>query len=152
MILWFTGISGVGKTLIAKNIYTILNKTNKNLIHIDGDIFRKMLANDLGYTLKDRDKNALRIINFVTFLNKQEINVIVSANLTSQKYRIYCKKKFKNFLEVNVSADYRILKKEIRRKSIIPKIYLMLLDMVLKIRKIIQHNLKLLIMNLKKNF
>ena len=152
MILWFTGISGVGKTLIAKNIYTILNKTNKNLIHIDGDIFRKMLANDLGYTLKDRDKNALRIINFVTFLNKQEINVIVSANLTSQKYRIYCKKKFKNFLEVNVSADYRILKKEIRRKSIILKIYLMLLDMVLKIRKIIQHNLKLLIINIKKNF
>ena len=116
MILWFTGISGVGKTLIAKNMYTILNKTNKNLIHIDGDIFRKMLANDLGYTLKDRDKNALRIINFVTFLNKQEINVIVSANLTSQKYRIYCKKKFKNFLEVNVSVDYRILKKRDKKK------------------------------------
>ena len=67
MILWFTGISGVGKTLIAKNIYKILSKRKKNLVHVDGDVFRKMLGNDLGYTLKDRNKNAERIINFVGY-------------------------------------------------------------------------------------
>tara|TARA_B100000989_G_scaffold298197_1_gene286509 strand:- start:197 stop:703 length:507 start_codon:yes stop_codon:yes gene_type:complete len=111
MILWFTGISGVGKSLIANNLYKILHKTKKNLVHVDGDIFRKMLGNDLGYTLKDRDKNAVRIINFVTFLNKQGINVIVSANLTSKKYRLYCKKKFKKFLEVSIYTDYKTLKK-----------------------------------------
>ena len=111
MILWFTGISGVGKSLIANNLYKILHKTKKNLVHVDGDIFRKMLGNDLGYTLKDRDRNAVRIINFVSFLNKQSINVIVSANLTSKKYRLYCKKKFKKFLEVSIYTDYKILKK-----------------------------------------
>ena len=111
MILWFTGISGVGKSLIANNLYKILHKTKKNLVHVDGDIFRKMLGNDLGYTLKDRDRNAVRIINSVSFLNKQSINVIVSANLTSKKYRLYCKKKFKKFLEVSIYTDYKILKK-----------------------------------------
>ena len=116
MILWFTGISGVGKSLIAKNLYKILHKTKKNLVHIDGDIFRKMLGNDLGYSLKDRDRNAVRIINFVTFLNKQGINVIISANLTSQKYRLYCKNNFKKFLEVNIYADYKILKKRDKKK------------------------------------
>ena len=50
-----------------------------------------MFKNDLGYTLKDRNKNAERIINFVHFLNQQDINLIISANLTSQKYRLYCK-------------------------------------------------------------
>ena len=116
MILWFTGISGVGKTLIAKNIYKILSKRKKNLVHVDGDVFRKMLGNDLGYTLKDRNKNAERIINFVHFLNKQGINVIVSANLTSQKYRLYCKKNFKKFYEVNISSNYNILKKRDKKK------------------------------------
>ena len=111
MILWFTGISGVGKTLIAKNIYKILSKRKKNLVQVDGDVFRKMLGNDLGYTLKDRNKNAERIINFVSFLEKQGIDVIVSANLTSRKYRLYCKKKFSKFLEVNISSNFDILKK-----------------------------------------
>ena len=84
MILWFTGISGVGKTTIAKYVYKILKKKRKNLIHIDGDNFRKMFNNDLGYRLKDRDKNATRLINFVKFLSEQKINIVVSANLTSQ--------------------------------------------------------------------
>ena len=65
MILWFTGISGVGKSIIAKKIYNNLKKKIKNIVHIDGDQFREMLNNDLGYTLKDRNKNAERIINFV---------------------------------------------------------------------------------------
>ena len=111
MILWFTGISGVGKTLIARHTYILLKKKVKNLIHIDGDEFRKLFKNDLGYSLKDRDKNAERIINFVIFLNKSGMNVIVSANLTSQKYRLFCKKKLTKFTEVNVSSSLNILKK-----------------------------------------
>jgi adenylylsulfate kinase-like enzyme len=111
MILWFTGISGVGKTTIAKYIYKKLKKRIKNLVHIDGDNFREMFNNDLGYKLKDRDKNAVRLINFIRFLSKQKINIIVSANLTSQKYRQYCKKNLKNFYEINISSDLSNLKK-----------------------------------------
>ncbi len=110
MILWFTGISGVGKTLIANNLYNILKKKRKNIVHIDGDKFRSILNNDIGYSLKDRNINAIRIINFVQFLQKQKINVIISANLTSQKYRKYCKKNFNKYLEVNISSDFKILK------------------------------------------
>ncbi len=116
MILWFTGISGVGKSIIAKKIYNNLKKKIKNIVHIDGDQFREMLNNDLGYTLKDRNKNAERIINFVRFLNKQNLNIIISANLTSQKYRLYCKKNFKKFYEVNIYSDINILKERDKKK------------------------------------
>ena len=44
----------------------------KNFMWIDGDQFRKLFNDDLGYTLKDRNKNAERLINFVYFLNKQK--------------------------------------------------------------------------------
>ena len=116
MIIWFTGISGVGKTLIAKKLFKILKKKIKNIVHIDGDKFRSILNNDIGYSLKDRDINASRIINFVQLLNDQKINVIVSANLTSQKYRRYCKKKFNKYLEVNISTDLNLLKKRDKKK------------------------------------
>ena len=116
MIIWFTGISGVGKTLIAKKLFKILKKKIKNIVHIDGDKFRSILNNDIGYSLKDRDINASRIINFVKLLNDQKINVIVSANLTSQKYRRYCKKKFNKYLEINISTDLDLLKKRDKKK------------------------------------
>ena len=55
MIIWFTGISGVGKTTIAKKLHALLSK---KLILIDGDALRKINNYDLGYTKKDRDVNA----------------------------------------------------------------------------------------------
>ena len=45
------------------------------------------------------------------------MNIIISANLTSQKYRLYCKKNFKKFYEVNIYSDINILK-EIDKKKI----------------------------------
>ena len=121
MIIWITGISGVGKTTLAKKLYGTLRKKNKNIVHIDGDQFRKMLNNDLGYSLKDRDINAQRIINFVKFLNQFKINIIVSANLTSHKYRVYCKKNIKNFYEIHISTELKTLlirdKKKIYNKK-----------------------------------
>ena len=52
MILWFSGISGVGKTTIAKKIYLKLKKKNNNLVWIDGDEFRKFLKMTLSILLK----------------------------------------------------------------------------------------------------
>jgi len=121
MILWFTGISGVGKTTIATFAFKKFKKKYKNLIHLDGDVFRSIFKNDLGYSLKDRNINAERIISLVKLLDKQKINLIISANLTSTKYRNFCKKNFKNYLEVNIKSDISNLikrdKKNIYKKK-----------------------------------
>ena len=60
-------ISGVGKTTLAKYLIKLIETKINNLIHIDGDEFRKIYNNDLSYNIKDRNKNAERIINFVNF-------------------------------------------------------------------------------------
>ena len=67
----------------------------KKFIKIDGDEFRKLFNNDLGYTLKDRNKNVGRIINTVEYLYNQGLDIIVSANITSPKYLKILKKKKK---------------------------------------------------------
>ncbi len=79
------------------------------MIWIDGDQFRKIFNNDLRYTLKDRNKNAQRICSFVNFLSANKINVILSANLTSNKYRKWCKKNLKNYISIYIESNLKNL-------------------------------------------
>jgi len=104
MIIWIRGISGVGKSTLGKKLFQIYKSKNKNTVFIDGDKFRKLFKNDLKFSLEDRNKNAERLIAFVKFLDKQKINIILTANLTSVKYRKWCKKNLRNYIEISINA------------------------------------------------
>ncbi len=122
-IIWITGVSGAGKSTLAKFYLKYL----KNYLWIDGDEFRKLFNNDLGYTLKDRDKNAERLINFVEFINNQNFSIIVSANLTSVRYQKLIKKKFKNLVHIKIFAELdNLIKRDkkgiyIKKKNVVGK-------------------------------
>tara|TARA_B100000989_G_scaffold77723_1_gene55209 strand:+ start:1535 stop:2044 length:510 start_codon:yes stop_codon:yes gene_type:complete len=100
MVIWITGISGAGKTTLGK--YFI--KKNKDFLYFDGDIFRKIFRNDIKYTLKDRDINAQRLTRLIKYLSFQNINLIVAANITSSRYRSWCRKNIKNYVEIFIDA------------------------------------------------
>ena len=57
MVIWIIGLSGSGKTFLSKKIF---KKLNGKKILVDGDVVRKYLTYDLGYTKKDREKNTHR--------------------------------------------------------------------------------------------
>ena len=110
MIIWFIGISGSGKTTLGKLVYKKLNKKIKNIIYIDGDEFRNLMGNDLGYKSTDRDKNAKRLIKFIKFLSSQKINVICAANLTKKKYQLHARKVLgKQYYEIFVKTSLKTL-------------------------------------------
>ena len=104
MVIWLTGVSGSGKTTLGKKFYNVLKKRSKSSIFLDGDEFRSIFKNDLKYTLKDRDTNAYRLTRLVQALSKQRINIVVAANLTSFKYRAWCRKEIKNYFEIYIEA------------------------------------------------
>ena len=54
--LWFTGLSGAGKSTIAERIEKDLGKNNK-LYVLDGDIIRRGLNKNLGFSKEDREEN-----------------------------------------------------------------------------------------------
>ena len=109
MVIWFSGISGSGKTTLAKKIFQELKKKSQSTIFLDGDKFREIFKNDLGYTLKDRNTNADRITRFVKEISDQKINVVVSANLTNSKYRFWCKNNIKDYCDIYIEAKKEFL-------------------------------------------
>jgi adenylylsulfate kinase len=60
-VLWFTGLSGAGKTTIANNVEPELERRGFVVDHLDGDIVRTHLSKGLGFSKEDRDANIQRI-------------------------------------------------------------------------------------------
>ena len=81
MILWITGISGTGKTTIAKPLYKKFKKKYKSSLYLDGDEIRSVFQNNLKYTLKDRNKNAERFISLVKTKVTDLVDIIFTMSL-----------------------------------------------------------------------
>ena len=60
-VLWFTGLSGSGKSTIANEVEQLLNRMNRHTFLLDGDNIRHGLNKDLGFTDADRIENIRRI-------------------------------------------------------------------------------------------
>lgn len=112
MIIWFTGLSGSGKTTFSKYLIKKLKKKiQKKIIHIDGDEFR-LVFNDLKYSLKDRIKNAARVSKLVNFLNKSGNFIIIASILSiSQRWLNWNKKNNKDYFQIFIDVPIHILKK-----------------------------------------
>jgi adenylylsulfate kinase len=61
MVLWFTGLSGSGKSTIANTLDDKLNVLGKRTYILDGDNIRLGLNKDLGFSPEDRQENIRRI-------------------------------------------------------------------------------------------
>lgn len=108
MVIWLIGLSGSGKTTIAKEIIKLCGK-KLNLLHLDGDEFRKLFSNDIGYSLKDRKINAERISKITYFLSENKVHVIVSVLSNYPYWLDWNKRKIKDYKEFYIKADIKIL-------------------------------------------
>jgi adenylyl-sulfate kinase len=77
-VVWFTGLSGSGKTTIAVELEKKLEERNLRVQRLDGDIVRKSLTKDLGFTEEDRKKNIERITFVTRLLAKHGVATLVS--------------------------------------------------------------------------
>ena len=77
--LWFTGLSGSGKTTIARIIGPEIERRGVLVDHLDGDVVRTHLSKGLGFSREDRDANILRIGFVSKLLTRHGAAVIVAA-------------------------------------------------------------------------
>ena len=77
--LWFTGLSGSGKTTITNQLVRELRKRDSKLEVLDGDIVRENLSKGLGFSKEDRDTNIRRIAFVANLLSRNGVPVITAA-------------------------------------------------------------------------
>jgi bifunctional enzyme CysN/CysC len=77
-VLWFTGLSGSGKSTIANNVEKLLHASGRHTILLDGDNVRHGLNRDLGFTDADRVENIRRIAEVAKLMTEAGLIVIVS--------------------------------------------------------------------------
>ena len=77
--LWFTGLSGAGKTTIAELVGPELERRGHLVEYLDGDVVRTHLSKGLGFSKADRDTNIERIGWVASRLARAGATVVVSA-------------------------------------------------------------------------
>lgn len=77
--LWFTGLSGAGKTTISEIVAKELEARGSKLEILDGDIVRENLSKGLGFSKEDRDINIRRIAFVADLLSRNGVPVITAA-------------------------------------------------------------------------
>ena len=78
-VIWFTGLSGAGKTTIANIVEPELERRGLTVEHLDGDIVRTHLSKGLGFSKEDRDINIVRIGWVASRIARAGAAVVVSA-------------------------------------------------------------------------
>ena len=87
-VLWFTGLSGSGKSTIADELEKKLHKLGKHTILLDGDNVRHGLNKDLGFTDQDRVENIRRIAEVSKLMVSSGLITIVSFISPFQSERV----------------------------------------------------------------
>ena len=107
--LWFTGLSGSGKTTISEIVEHELRTRVRKVEVLDGDIVRTNLSKGLGFSKEDRDTNVLRIGFVADLLTRNGVGVIVSAISPFKDVRDQVRQKVgENFIEIFVDAPLEV--------------------------------------------
>ncbi len=102
--IWFTGLSGSGKSTVAQELEKILKEKGYFVEVLDGDEIRKELNYDLGFSKEDRDTNIKRISFLTKILSRNGVVAIGAAISPYRELRKYARSLNKNFCEVYVNC------------------------------------------------
>ena len=102
--VWFTGLSGSGKSTIAEMLYHEFQARGLKTEILDGDEVRKNLSKGLGFSKEDRDTNILRIGFVANLLTRNGVATICCPISPYKETRDACRETIGEFVEVYVHA------------------------------------------------
>jgi len=102
--VWLTGLSGSGKTTIARSLQLQLQQLGLPIELLDGDEVRRQLSPDLGFTKNDREMHARRVVYLSKLLAKNGIVSLVSLIAPYRSFRENARKEIVDYVEVYVKT------------------------------------------------
>ncbi len=103
--VWFTGMSGAGKTALALRLEAELRDRGLRVERLDGDIVREGLTRDLGFSKEDRDKNIERVTFVAKLLTRNGVTVLCSFISPYREVRAKAREEIGDFVEVYCYAS-----------------------------------------------
>ena len=107
-VLWFTGLSGSGKTTIAHEVEERLLEAGVPVEILDGDVVRENLSKGLGFSKEDRDTNIRRIAFVAHLLQRNGVFVITAAISPYKAVRDEARAMIKDFVEIYADAPLEV--------------------------------------------
>lgn len=123
-VIWFTGLSGSGKTTIAIELQRMLEMNNKKVVIIDGDVIRNTLHTHLGFSREDIKTNNILIAELAVEKMKGYDFVLIPIISPYKEDREAAKKIItkKNFIELYINTPLDVcIKRDVKglyRKAI----------------------------------
>lgn len=108
LAIWLTGLSGAGKTTISIPLEKRLIEMGFRVQILDGDVVRKKLTRDLGFTKEDRDKNIERVTFIAELMIHHGIIVICAFISPYKTERRYAREEIGRFVEVFVECPLEV--------------------------------------------
>ncbi|WP_291495688.1 adenylyl-sulfate kinase [Desulfocurvus sp.] len=106
--LWFTGLSGAGKTTLSRCVYLELRRRGLAAELLDGDIIRTNFSSELGFSRRDRDVNVRRIGFVSHLLNRHGVVSVVAAIAPYALARAQNRELLENYVEVFVNCPLEV--------------------------------------------
>jgi adenylyl-sulfate kinase len=107
--LWFTGMSGAGKSTISHLLEEQLRALGAKVEVLDGDVVRTHLSKGLGFSKEDRDENIRRIGFVCELLSRNGVIAIAAAISPYRAVREEVRARISNFVEVYVECPVAVL-------------------------------------------
>ncbi len=107
--LWFTGMSGAGKSTISRTLELRLRERGAKVEVLDGDVVRTHLSKGLGFSKEDRDENIRRIGFVCELLSRNGVIAIAAAISPYRAVREEVRARIPNFVEVFVECPIEVL-------------------------------------------
>ena len=107
--LWFTGMSGAGKSTISRLLELRLRQYGARVEVLDGDVVRTHLSKGLGFGKEDRDENVRRIGFVCELLSRNGVIAIAAAISPYREVRDEVRSRIPNFVEIFVECPVEVL-------------------------------------------
>jgi len=105
---WFTGLPCSGKTTIADRVAEVLMGRGLKVERLDGDIVRKGLTSDLGFSKEDRDENIKRVTYVAKLLTRNDVAVLATFVSPYRERRAKTREEIGDFVEIYTRCPVEI--------------------------------------------
>jgi adenylylsulfate kinase len=106
LTLWFTGLSGAGKSTVAEIVERELRDRGHDVEVLDGDVVRQNLSKGLGFSKEDRDTNIRRIAFVADLLSRNGVIAVTAAISPYRETRDEARARMNGrFVEIHVKAS-----------------------------------------------